>query len=278
MSGALAYNQSFIENRPPNVAVQFLDRVKTSPPARRTATRTATAVEVGDLEGGRRPGQPARRRPAGAGHRARAARRHRLRHPLRVDPRRPRGHVRRRRHHDRLPVAPTPRTRPTSSPTPSARSSSPRTTTQIAKLSEHKAELPHVAQGRHLRRHRRRRLGDRASTTSTTLGDDATSPSSPDVVDETVDGHQPRPAGHPDLHLRHHRPAQGRPAAPRLLDLRGRGDPGPGHPRRGRPAVPAGCRWRTRSARCCCPTQLACGFADRRRRPGRQDHRQPRAS
>ena len=31
MSGALAYDQSAIDNRPPNVAVQFLDRVKTSP-------------------------------------------------------------------------------------------------------------------------------------------------------------------------------------------------------------------------------------------------------
>ena len=49
---------------------------------------------------------------------------------------------------------------------------------------------------------------------------------------------QPRLAGHADLHLRHHRPAQGRPAPPHVLDLRGRGDPGPGHPRRGRPAVP----------------------------------------
>ena len=31
MSGALAHDQSAIDNRPPNVAVQFLDRVKTSP-------------------------------------------------------------------------------------------------------------------------------------------------------------------------------------------------------------------------------------------------------
>src|SRR6478735_10949735 len=31
MSGALAHDQSVIDNRPPNVAVQFLDRVKTSP-------------------------------------------------------------------------------------------------------------------------------------------------------------------------------------------------------------------------------------------------------
>ena len=31
MSGALAHDQSAIDNRPPNVAVQFLDRVKASP-------------------------------------------------------------------------------------------------------------------------------------------------------------------------------------------------------------------------------------------------------
>ena len=31
MSGALAHDQSVIDNRPPNVAVQFLDRVKTTP-------------------------------------------------------------------------------------------------------------------------------------------------------------------------------------------------------------------------------------------------------
>ena len=64
------------------------------------------------------------------GHRARAARRHRVRHPLRVDPRRPGDHVRRRRDDHRLPVAPTPRTRRTSSATRSARWSSPRTTSR----------------------------------------------------------------------------------------------------------------------------------------------------
>ena len=48
------------------------------------------------------------------------------------------------RDHDGLPVDERRGRRPTSWPTPSAASCSPRTTSQIAKLMEHKSELPHL--------------------------------------------------------------------------------------------------------------------------------------
>ena len=48
-----------------------------------------------------------------------------------------------------------------------------------------------------------------------TLGDKLLA-EQPDVIDRIVARHQPRRPRHPDLHLRHHGPAQGRPAAPRL--------------------------------------------------------------
>ena len=72
-------------------------------------------------------------------------------------------------------------------------------------------------------------------------------------------------------------PAQGRTAAAPLVGLRGLGDPGPGHPERGRPRVPL-------AADGPLLRQGADVDADgdrlrrRDRRPGRQDRRQPRAS
>ncbi len=97
----------------------------------------------------------------------------------------------------------------------------------------------------------------------------------PGIVEETAAEDPARPARHPDLHLRHHRPAQGRaPGAP-LVGLRGRGHPRPGPPARGRPAVPVaadGALLRQGAA------LLAAGLRLRHgdRRPRRQDHREPR--
>ena len=107
---------------------------------------------------------------------------------------------------------------------------------QIAKLADRKAELPHLAQGRDLRRHHRRRLGDRPGRPRAARRRAARRPAGRRRGADRR--HRPGRAGHPDLHLRHDRPAQGRPAPAQVVDLRGRGHPGAGHPRRDRPAVP----------------------------------------
>ena len=139
---------SFIENRAPNVAVQFRDRVAKSPgnEAYRfpvgaseqweswTWAETGEKVEklaAGLLALGLEPEQ---RVGIAAGTRVEWI----LADLASCAPAaRPRRCIRRR----------TVRTSPTSSPTPSAASSSPRTTSQLDKLREHKSELPHLEQG-----------------------------------------------------------------------------------------------------------------------------------
>ena len=93
---------------------------------------------------------------------------------------------------------------------------------QIAKLTGDKAELPHLGKVVTLRRHHRRRLGDRAGgarragrhlprrASGRHAGDGGEDPS--------------RPAGHAHLHLRYDGPAEGCPAAAPLVGLRGLGD------------------------------------------------------
>ena len=129
--------------------------------ARRSATPTGDGVGVGHLEGGRRrrsrgsppacsrwasspsSGSASPRAPATSGSSptsrscAPAARPRRSTRP------------------------PTPRTRRTSSATPSAASSSPRTTSRSPSSRSTRPSCRTCAQGRHLRRHHRRRLGDR---------------------------------------------------------------------------------------------------------------------
>ena len=168
---------------------------------------------------------------------------------------------------------PTPRTPPTSSATPTAASSSPRTTSRSRSSSRTATSCPHLekvitfdgaADGDWVIS-----LDDLAA-----LGDGLPR-RAPRRHRREGRGHRARPARHPDLHLRHHRPPQGRAAAPQVLGLRGRGHPRPEHPRRERPAVPvaadgalvrqgaplgpAGVRLRVRG-----------------RRPGREDRRQLR--
>ena len=107
---------------------------------------------------------------------------------------------------------------------------------QIAKVTLHKNELPQRDEGRDLRRRRRLRLGAqprRPRRARRRLPRRAPRRHRPD---REVD--RARRARHADLHVRHHRAAQGRAPAPPVLGLRGRGHRGPGHPERGRPAVP----------------------------------------
>ena len=253
MSGALAHDQSVIDNRPPNVAVQFLDRVKTSPSseAYRYPEADGTWSSMTWAQAGDRVRQLASacwrwassRSSGSASPPARATSGSSPTSPSCAPAPPPRPSTRRR----------SPRTSPTSSPTPTARWSSPRTTRRSASCVEHRDRAAARLEGGHLRRRRRRRrLGDRPRRPGD-AGRRAAWPTEPDDDRPDRTGHQPRRPRHPDLHLRHHRPAQGRPAAPRLLDLRGRGDPGLRHPRPRTTCSTSGCRWRTRSARCCSP-------------------------
>ena len=86
------HDTTFVDNLKPSMAVMFYDRVAKNAAQRGVPLPGGRGLDLGDLEGGRRPRHQPRRRAAVAGHPARAAGRHRVRHPLRVDPRRPRDH------------------------------------------------------------------------------------------------------------------------------------------------------------------------------------------
>ena len=244
---------------------QVLDRGGLPVPGRRD-------LGIRHLGRGRRPCHRARGRPALAGHRERAACRHRIGHPLRVDPRRPRDHVRRRRDHDGLPEHQ--RRGHLLHPQRLGLAGGLRRGRRAAGEA---ALAPRRAargdEGRHLRRHRRRRLGHRHGRPG------RAGPRLPGRAPGHRRGDRPedpaRPARHPDLHLRHHRSPQGRaPRAP-LVGLRGRGHPRPGPPARGRPAVPVaadGALLRQGAALLAAGLRLRHGH----RRSGRQDHREPR--
>ena len=95
------------------------------------------------------------------------------------------------------------------------------------------------------------------------------------AVDAAIAGHRSGEAGHGDLHLGHHRPAQGRPAGARQLDVRGHGGRDLRHHRPGRPALPvAAVESRVRQGADHHPA--ADRLHHRHRRPDRQDRRQPR--
>ena len=133
---------SFVDNLKPSMAEMFFDRVAKSGPNEAfrypvgETWKSVTWKEAGDRVTNLAAGllslgiQPEQRVGIAAAH------------ALRVDPRRPRGHVRRRRHHDRLPDRRTPRTRRTSSATPSARSSSSRTTSRSPSSTSAAARSP----------------------------------------------------------------------------------------------------------------------------------------
>ena len=144
----------------------------------------------------------------------------------------------------------SPRTSPTSSPTPAAASCSPRTTSRSTSSREKRAELPDDHEGRHVRRHGRRRLGHRlrrpraarrrpASSSTRRSSRSASRPSSPDDLATLIytSGTTGRPKG---VRLQ-----------PRRLDLRGRRVSRPAASSARTTCSSSGCRWRTRSARCC---------------------------
>ncbi len=148
---------------------------------------------------------------------------------------------------------------------------------QVAKLREHRSELPHL---------------DKVVVFDSSAGsgddddwvinlDELSAlgekhlAENPEAVNQAVDSGRARAPGHLDLHLRHHRSSQGRAPAPLLVDLRGRLDPGPADPRRERPPVPLapdGALVRQGAAVLAARLRLRhCG-----RRARGQDHREPR--
>ena len=122
--------------------------------------------------------------------------------------------------------------------------------TQIAKLRDHRDQLPALRTVVTFDGHRRTASGwsaldELAARGRKRLADDA------DLVRRSVDAIRPEQLATLIYTSRHDRPAQGRPAHPGLLGLRGRGGRRPRAARRRTTCSTCGCRWRTRSARCC---------------------------
>ena len=145
---------------------------------------------------------------------------------------------------------------------------------QIAKLVAQKAELPH--------------LNKVVTFDGTPDGDwvigledlaawvRPTSPSNPAAIEDEAVLDQARPARHPDLHLGHHGPTQGRPAAAQLVGLRGCRHPSPS---RSSSEDDLQFLWLPMAhsfGKVLLSTQLAVRLPDRRRRSGRQDRGEPR--
>ena len=266
---------SFIENRAPNVAVQFRDRVHKSPsreayryPAADGQPWTSiTWKETGDT------GREARGRPARARPRVRAARRHRRRAPGSSGSSPTSRSCARAARPPRSTRRRTPRTSPTSSPTPSAASSSPRTTSRSPSSGSTGPSCPTSTKVV---------LFDGAADGDWVIGLDDLSAlgekhlaENPDAVDEAVDAIEPdqlatliytsgttgKPKG---VRLRHSSWTYEGAAiqAQQILD-------------RGRPAVPVAADVAlVRQGAALHPARVR--LRDRGRRPDRQDHRQPR--
>ena len=193
-------------------------------------------VGVDDLGRDRRAGPGPRRRAARPRRPAGGARRADLLHARRLDARRLRDPLRRGGDHDGLPDHATPRTSRTSSPTPGPWSPSPRTTTRSPSCATHRAELPGLRTVVTFDGTAGRRLGDRPGRPGRPRPQAAGRRRRPGHDDGRRD--QARPPGDPDLHRGTTGQAQGRPAQPRLLGLRGRRGRRRGPAHRGRRAVP----------------------------------------
>ena len=122
---------------------------------------------------------------------------------------------------------------------------------QVAKLKEHRSELPHLDK---VVLFDGRRDGDWVIGLDdlSALGEKHLAENA-DAVTKAIDAIQPDQLATLIYTSGHHRQAQGRAAAPLLLDLRGCRDPGPADPRPRTTCSSCGCRWPTRSARCCSP-------------------------
>ena len=142
----------------------------------------------------------------------------------------------------------TPRTPPTSWPTPTRKIVFAEDDTQLKKLTEQRSELPNLTKVVLFDGDLGRRLGDH--------------PGRPRRPGREVSGRacllraqgrrrdQARPAGDADLHLRDHRQAERCAAAPRGLGVHRRRDRRHGAARARTICSCCGCRWRTPSARC----------------------------
>ena len=182
---------------------------------------------------------------------SRGARRHPVQHARRVAARRPRRScppaARRRRCTRRAP----PRSAPTSSPTPRPATRSSRTTSSSPSSLEHRAEMPELDEADPDRRRARRErqgLGDDARRARGRRRGAARRGSARGRRRRRR--HQGRAPRDADLHVGHHRQAQGRAPAPRVLGVLRRRDrrrSGCGAPTT---SSTCGCRCRTRSARC----------------------------
>ena len=268
------HDSSFVDNLTQNVAVQFLDRVAASAERGLPLPRGETWSSVTWQRGGR-PGRAPRRRPALA----------RASSPSSASASRPA--TRYEWILADLAVMCAAGATTTVYPTTNAEDTTyilsdsecrvvfAEDDEQIAKLTANKAELPHV--------------GKVVTFDGTTDGDwvigldDLAALGDAYLADtprrRRRDGRRDlaRPARDADLHLRHHRPAQGRPAAAPVMGLRGHRDPGAEHPRRERPAVPLAADGPlVRQGAAVRPARVR--LRDRHRRPGRQDRRQPRQS
>ena len=155
--------QTLIENRPPSVATLFLERVAATPDAEAYRYPVPPAAGQGPDDwksltwgAGRRAGLRHRRRPDRPRRAARGAGRARLLHPGRVDPRRPRRDVRGRAR----PPRSTRRTNAEESAFILADSGSrvliAEDAAQLAKAREQRAELPELDACRRHRHGRRR--------------------------------------------------------------------------------------------------------------------------
>ena len=119
---------------------------------------------------------------------------------------------------------------------------------QIAKLRAQRDHLPDLIRVVTFDGHGRRRVGDRPGGPA---GPGRRAPRRAPDRRRRRGGRRPaRPPGHADLHVRHHGAAQGRRAAPPLLDLHRRRRRGASASSAATTCSTSGCRWRTPSGRC----------------------------
>ena len=171
--------------------------------------------------------------------------------------------LRRRRDDHRSTRRRSPRTSPTSWPTPAAGVVFAENAAQVAKLREHARRAARRAAG-----HRLRRRPDAATTAGSSPLDElaelrraSASPATPAVVDARIDAARPRAP------RRRSSTPPARPAGPRACGCthdawtyEGAAVDAHRHPHRGRPAVPLAAARRTSSARCCSTLPLQIGF------------------
>ena len=206
-------DQSILDGRAPSVGALFRSRVRATPDAAAYLHFADGSSELTTLTWGQTHEiveQWAARahQPRGA---ARGPGRHRLDDPGRVDPRRPRRHVRRGRDDDRLPDDDRRGRRLHPQTTRAAASSSPRTTSRSPSSSSSARRDPRACAGHHADRHAAATTAGSSRPTSSAERGREGSPPTPTSwtrIDQ-IGPESPRVA---HLHLRHDRAPQGRAA------------------------------------------------------------------